>query len=1161
MKNKLEPMKKQLSLLFLVLTICFTSKATNYYLSESGNDANNGTSTSSPWKTLGKLNSFFSSLKPGDNVLLNRGDVFYGTIIINKSGSSGSPITIGAYGSGANPVVTGFTTVSSWTNLGGNIWESSSSVSSLSDCNMVAVNGVNTAMGRYPNTGYLTYESASGNTSVSCTALGSTNWVGAEAVIKKLDYVLDRCVIKSQSGSTITYTDQWGKENATTGYGLFIQNDARTLDQQNEWYYNTSTKKIRVYSTSSPNKVQVASETNLLYNSGFDYITIDHVDFTGSSGDAIYFLNSNTDYCHIQNCTISFAGKNGIYLVLGNNCSIDNNVLNDCNSTGIESDAGSNNSITNNTLTNMGVLIGQSVIHNTGIFAASPNVVIKNNSIQNAGYVGIYLNAAVGNGLVQYNFVNNAGLVLDDGGGIYTGGAAQGGGVRTIDHNIVLNTFGSRDGTSVTSRSLSAGIYCDDLSSYVVVTNNSVANSVNVGIKMHRANNCTVNNNTAYNNYRYQVYYQNNSSTTDVYKITMKNNVFFSKTYASSTKYQWVFGIYSGVNDILGFGTLDSNYYSRPINDNNSFDTYEPLTGSINRTLSSWQSFTGLDLHSKISPKSISDTNDLRFEYNVSSSSKTISLGATYIDVKNVSYNGSITLAPYSSAVLIKTGASSNQSPTANAGADQVITLPTNSTTLTGSGTDPDGSISSYSWSKISGPSSGSITSASSASTAVTSLVQGTYQFQLKVTDNAGATDLDTVLVTVSSSSGLLPAASLSSPVNGINYQYYEVSGVTSVPTFSNLAAVKSGSSSTFDISVANRAYGYAINFVGYIYVPADNQYTFYTNSDDGSNLYIDNVLVVNNNGEHAPAEKSGTIGLQAGYHAISVGYFQNLGGTTLSVSYSSSGISKQIIPPSALYITSSNGLLAAVNPANTTNGLDYSYYQASSYSSLPNFSSVTPLKTGTTSNFNTSVASRSYAYAINFTGYINVPSDGQYTFYTNSDDGSNLYIDNILVVSNDYVHPPLEKSGTVGLQAGKHSISVGFFQQLGGAVLDVSYTGPNISKQTIPASALFRVATSGGNTLGLDNNANQLISNSAQVALKAYPNPFLNSVNVSISGGAGKYELILVDVSGKVIWNKTGLKSDGAFEQAINTSALQRGAYFLKVIQNNNTSVIKLVK
>src|ERR1019366_4376852 len=78
--------------------------------------------------------------------------------------------------------------------------------------------------------------------------------------------------------------------------------------------------------------------------------------------------------------------------------------------------------------------------------------------------------------------------------------------------------------------------------------------------------------------------------------------------------------------------------------------------------------------------------------------------------------------------------------PVANAGPNQTITLPADSVTLSGSGSDADGTVVSYLWTKISGPSSGTITSPGSATTSVSGLVQGSYQFQLQVTDNLGAT-------------------------------------------------------------------------------------------------------------------------------------------------------------------------------------------------------------------------------------------------------------------------------------------------------------------------------------------------------------------------------------------------------------------------------------
>jgi hypothetical protein len=102
-----------------------------------------------------------------------------------------------------------------------------------------------------------------------------------------------------------------------------------------------------------------------------------------------------------------------------------------------------------------------------------------------------------------------------------------------------------------------------------------------------------------------------------------------------------------------------------------------------------------------------------------------------------------------------------NRPPVANAGVDQTITLPTNTVNLDGSGSsDPDNNIFSYAWTKISGPSSFNIANANVVQTQVANLVQGVYQFELKVTDADGVFAIDTIQVTV------LPV--LVSPSNGI---------------------------------------------------------------------------------------------------------------------------------------------------------------------------------------------------------------------------------------------------------------------------------------------------------------------------------------------------------------------------------------------------------
>jgi hypothetical protein len=148
----------------------------------------------------------------------------------------------------------------------------------------------------------------------------------------------------------------------------------------------------------------------------------------------------------------------------------------------------------------------------------------------------------------------------------------------------------------------------------------------------------------------------------------------------------------------------------------------------------------------------------------------------------------------------------------------------------------------------------------------------------------------------------------------------------------------------------------------------------------------------------------------------------------------------------------------AAVIPKKPLPGLQVAYYVGGSLSSALYLDAMTPAKTGAVSVIDLAFAEKKEWFGLKFTGYIHVPKDGEYTFFTNSDDGSRLYIGNMEVVNNDGIHGTREVSGRIRLEAGQHPIRVYFMQGNGGATLSVSYEGPGIAKSQIPSQAFFRV-------------------------------------------------------------------------------------------------------
>tara|TARA_Y100000589_G_scaffold329286_1_gene375388 strand:+ start:479 stop:3526 length:3048 start_codon:yes stop_codon:yes gene_type:complete len=329
---------------------------------------------------------------------------------------------------------------------------------------------------------------------------------------------------------------------------------------------------------------------------------------------------------------------------------------------------------------------------------------------------------------------------------------------------------------------------------------------------------------------------------------------------------------------------------------------------------------------------------------------------------------------------------------------------------------------------------------------------------------------------------------------SGLTYHYYTGS-FTVLPDFTSLTPVSMGNATSIDVSYREQDDDFALTFNGYIEVPTTGTYTFYLSSDDGSRLWIGDQLVVDNDGLHGVEEESNTIDLEAGFHPVTIHFFEHLGGHVLIAEYAGPGISRQIIPSSVLF-----------HDLPVLPGLVYRTYTGI-WEYLPDFASMTPITTGIATAPNTSYAQTEDYFGLTFDGYIDVPVAGNYTLFLNSDDGSRLWIGDQLVVDNDGLHGALEVSGSINLQKGLNPITIHFFERGGDQILDVQYMGPGISKQAVPSTSWHR-----------DDDSVQLYDNDAylvplaqaanlQTLLDTHDIIRLESGDYSVSGPA---ELVL---------------------------------------------------
>ncbi len=589
-------------------------QAETYHFSTSigddGRKTKEATNPSTPWKTLDKLNSFYSSLKDGDVVLFKRGDVFYGSIMIaEKNRKKTTAVTFGAYGTGALPVITGLQKVTNWKSLGNGIYESQNTMYP-NNLNMVLLNNNVQPIGRWPkvsdtNNGYLTLQSHVDTSSITSNAIaGAKSFVGGEVVIRKYQWILDRGIVNNQTATTVNYVPLVSPNHINftyeplNGFGFFFQNHVNTLTTLGDWCYEKSTKKLKMYfGAVNPNMVdvQLACEESLVNMFYGNSIVFENIHFKGANANTINIIYSTN--VTMNKCEISYSGVNGINVFngyyyfhkkdkkqkrgkgfyesngytnnivpegLSNTFNITDNIISFTNNNAIN--AGNSNSwiIRNNVINNTGLIRGMGLSGDaqySAIQYIAANSVVEYNKIINTGYNGIHF---VGNNvIIKNNEIDRFCMVKSDGGGIYTYGET--GSERQISGNIISNGMADFYGTNLDPRSPGSseahGIYMDGNSNNVLIEKNTSFNNAHAGLFLGSTLNIVVKNNLLYNNKVAQM--KAIDSKAPLENMNIQNNTLVARDSAQLVVSIVLAGLNS--NPYYNIGTLDYNIYSRPL--------------------------------------------------------------------------------------------------------------------------------------------------------------------------------------------------------------------------------------------------------------------------------------------------------------------------------------------------------------------------------------------------------------------------------------------------------------------------------------------------------------------------------------------------------------------------------------------------------------------
>jgi Right handed beta helix region len=608
-------MKKILYILFLLPLF---SNSAVYYVSNTGNDSNNGTTTGTAWKTLAKVNS--SSFSAGDTIKLQYDGIWNEQLTLASAGTILSRLVLTSYGSGTNaPYIKNMDTLKTWTSIGGGLYTCTDANLGTS-VNLLTINGVQQPLGRYPKTTYNTYQSYSTSpVSITDSSLpDSPSFVGAQIVVRYNHWVNWRGTVTSQSGGVITYTKESGTGTYTpkNNFGYFFQNHVNCLSQFGDWMYNSSTHVVTMYfGANNPNSYVVKATTNtacITINAAYNSI----IGINIEGGDYGVYESTTQNYTLVQNCYINNCGINGINFSSGFREKVTGCTITNCNGNAIAEKFGQYDTLSNNIIKNIQIYPGMCLsgdangcgilINGTRNTSTLLNVV-TNNNVTNVGYCPIYVDGD--QFTIQYNNCDSFAFIKDDVGGVYTytGYPIYTYTNRIISNNIVQHGIGAPAGTALPISSGAHGIYLDDNTNGVIASNNVVAHMQAGGVKVNGSFNCSIINNLIFDcanggfdfgSVMFDL--SNNDSVMSNMTFTNNNiitnndqqlNVAVQNTQTGATTSQF-----------STWGVFNNNVYMNPFYNKFLFTNYvnsDPYPG-YSRRFSDWQALTGFETNGAI---------------------------------------------------------------------------------------------------------------------------------------------------------------------------------------------------------------------------------------------------------------------------------------------------------------------------------------------------------------------------------------------------------------------------------------------------------------------------------------------------------------------------------------------------------------------------------